>query len=97
MEDHGISLNKLCPCVREQCRIRGNCVICVQNHLDHRRHLPQCFQNMLRDNVESLAKMVELKTEEGRPDEAFWAEFDRDGRLRESIRRHTDTGLDDES
>jgi hypothetical protein len=67
MEDHGMSLNKFCPCTQTQCRIRGNCVICVQNHLDNKRHIPECFQNLLRDGIQSLARMVQFKTEEARP------------------------------
>jgi hypothetical protein len=63
-------------------------VICVQNHLDHKRHLPECFQNLLRDGVQTLARMAELKTGEGRPNPAFGKKFDRDKRLRESIKRH---------
>lgn len=89
MEDHGISLNKFCPCIQTQCRIRGNCVVCVQNHLDHKRHIPECFQDILRDHIQSLAGLVELKTEEKRPTPAFWEKFDRDKRLRESVARHT--------
>ena len=88
MEDHEISLNKFCPCTQTQCRIRGNCVVCVQNHLDHKRHIPECLQDLLRDSVQSLAGMVQLKTEEGRPTPAFWETFDRDKRLHESIERH---------
>ena len=88
MEDHGISLNKYCPCIQLQCRIRGNCVLCVQNHLDHRRHVPECVQNLLRAEVQSLAQMMELQTTDIRPDDAFWAEFDRDKRLKESMDRH---------
>jgi hypothetical protein len=95
MEDHGISLNKFCPCIQTQCRIRGNCVVCVQNHLDHKRHIPECFQDMLRDQIQVLAKMTELKTEEARPNPSFWEKFDRDKRLRESVARHT--GKDDGS
>lgn len=88
MEDHGISLNKFCPCRQTQCRIRGNCVVCVQNHLEHRRHLPECFQDMLRDSIRSLAEMVELKIEEGRPGPAFWESSEMDERLRRSLARH---------
>jgi hypothetical protein len=90
MEDHGISVNKFCPCVQTQCRIRGNCVVCVQNHLDHKRHIPECFQDMLRDHIRSLAGLVQLKTDEKRPSPAFWETYDRDKRLRESVARHTE-------
>ena len=52
---------------------------------------------MLRDKVEPLAKMMELKTEEGRPDAAFWETFDREKQVTESTRRHREEGPDDES
>ena len=68
MKDQGISLNKDCPCVQEQCPILGNCVVCVQNHLKGRHHIPECFQNMLRPGVQAMAALLELKTTEGRPD-----------------------------
>ena len=96
MEDHGISVNEHCPCVQEQCRIRGNCVVCIQNHLTHGEHVPECIQDMLRDKFEPLAKMLELKTGEGRPNAAFWETFDRDGQPAKSVKRHGEEGPGDE-
>lgn len=55
MMDHGISLNRNCPCTQKFCPIRGNCVLCAQNHLEHRRHIPECIQDMLRDTVRTFA------------------------------------------
>lgn len=67
MKDHGSSLNKDCPCQQKQCPILGNCVICVQNHLKHKRHIPECFQDVVRPGIEAIAGLLELKTAEGRP------------------------------
>lgn len=88
MKDQGISLNRSCPCLQAQCPIRGNCVLCVQGHLDHKRHLPECIQSLLRPMVRALADQVELKTEEARPDEAFWQSYDKEDLLRRSLARH---------
>jgi len=88
MQDQGISLNKFCPCVQTQCKIRGNCVVCVQNHIVGKKHVPECMQDMLREPIKALAGMVELKTEEKRPTPVFWETFDAEKRLRESVARH---------
>jgi hypothetical protein len=89
MEDHGISINKHCPCSQLDCPIRGNCVLCVQNHLEHKRHIPECIQNILRPSVQSLADQMELKTTESRPTSQFWEELDKEEFLKKSIERHT--------
>ncbi len=52
MKDHDISINEHCPCSQSDCPIRGNCVLCVQNHLEHKRHIPECIQNLLRPAVQ---------------------------------------------
>jgi hypothetical protein len=92
MKDHRISLNKHCPCAEPQCPIRGNCVLCIQNHLEHRRHIPECIQNILRPAVQSLADQVELKTSEARPNESFWRDLDKGEFLKNSINRHNPGG-----
>ena len=88
MRDHGISLNAHCPCSQPDCPLRGNCVLCVQAHLDHKRHIPECFENMLREKIDSLVKMVEFDTKDTRPTRSFWETFDKDGLLKECIERH---------
>ncbi|MCP4263138.1 MAG: hypothetical protein GY774_37360 [Planctomycetes bacterium] len=88
MEDHGILLNKKCPCTQKECPIRGNCVICIQNHLVNKRHVPECIQNMLREPIKELAKKMELSFSESRPDKIFWEEFDKEKFLRESLEKH---------
>ena len=88
MDDHGVSLNRNCPCTQKFCPIRGNCVLCVQNHLEHRRHIPECIQDVLRETVKTLADKMELKTSEGRPDDAFWQKMAQTDFVRKSIARH---------
>ena len=78
MKDHGISLNKHCPCVNQLCPIRGNCVLCIQNHYVHKRHIPQCMQNVLRPIVQTLSDKMELDTTDSRPSKNFWEKFDKD-------------------
>jgi len=89
MKDHKISLNQYCPCTQVECPIRGNCVLCVQNHLDHKQHLPECIQNLLRPAVQSLAQQVELQTEDGRPNKSFWKTYDKEDLLKRSVKRHS--------
>jgi hypothetical protein len=88
MEDHGLSVNKSCPCAQKFCPILGNCVLCIQNHLEHKRHLPECIQNMLRPTVQFMAAQMELKVDEGRPSDAYWQSIDRDEFVRKSSARH---------
>lgn len=88
MNDQGISLNRNCPCTQKLCPILGNCVLCVQNHLEHRRHIPECIQDMLRESVRILADKMELKTEDIRPDDAFWKTQSETDIVARSIARH---------
>ncbi len=92
MKDYGVSINKHCPCSQSECPIRGNCVLCVQNHLEHKRHIPECIQNALRPAVKSLADQMELDTTDSRPSGEFWRQMDRDEFLRKSIDRHETDG-----
>lgn len=88
MKDHKISLNKLCPCSQAQCPIRGNCVLCVQNHLEHKRHVPECMQDLLRPAVQVLADQMELKTNDSRPTADLWVEFDSKSFLKKTLEKH---------
>ena len=88
MHDHKISTNIYCPCTQSQCPIRGNCVLCIQNHLDHKRHMPECMQNLVRPAIEALSKQVELKIDENRPDVHFWKEYDIESFLKRTLEKH---------
>lgn len=88
MKDHGISLNSHCPCSQPECPIRGNCVLCVQNHLAHKRHIPECIQNILRPHIQSLAAQVEFDTRDVRPGPGYWQSVDKEDFLRQSKGRH---------
>jgi len=92
MKDYGISLNQHCPCSQRECPIRGNCVLCIQNHLAKKHHLPECIQNILRPAVKDLAAQIELKIDEGRPDEDFWSTYDKDGLVKRALERHKKRG-----
>ncbi len=88
MKDRGISLNRHCPCIQVDCSILGNCVLCVQNHLEHERHVPECFQNMLRPAVANLNGLLELDTKEGRPKPGSRTKEHKKRILSESLARH---------
>ncbi len=66
MADNGVSFNEKCTCVQKQCKLWGNCVECVQNHVNHGDHVPECMQNILRETIGELAHKVEFKVEDGR-------------------------------
>lgn len=88
MKDYDVSLNKKCPCIQKGCPIRGNCVLCIQNHLEHERHVPECVQNILRENIKNLSKMVEYDSKDTRPSGNFWNEFDKEQFIKDSLKRH---------
>ena len=88
MKDHDVSINKHCPCTQAKCPIKGNCVLCVQNHLEHKRHVPECIEDLLRPVVEKLASLVELNTSDARPCADFWTEFDCEGFLKKTLDKH---------
>ncbi len=88
MQDHNISINKYCPCTQSQCPIRGNCVLCIQNHLDNKNHIPECIQNLIRPAIESLSKQVELKMSDSRPTAEFWSKYDCNDFLKRTLDKH---------
>jgi hypothetical protein len=88
MQDHRISLNQHCTCSQSYCRIRGNCVLCVQNHLEHKRHIPECIQNLLRDNLKPLADKLEYRLEDCRPDDDIMKKLAKTDFLKKSLARH---------
>ena len=88
MKDLKISLNKHCTCTQPQCPIWGNCVLCVQNHLEHKRHIPECIQDILRPAVFDLCQQMELNATEARPKPLSWKNFDRKDHIKKSKERH---------
>jgi hypothetical protein len=95
MKDHGVSLNKKCSCVQKECPLWGNCVLCVQNHVEWGDHVPECFQHMMREDVAKLARLVEYRCEDKRPKEAFWQKADKDRIVRDALAKHTDEPEED--
>ena len=92
MKDQGESFYALCPCVQTKCVIRGNCVICVRGHLKLRNHIPECFQEMLLDQIRSLAGLIELGAWETRQRGASAGGAGKDKPLRKSARRSAAKG-----
>ena len=90
MENHGVSINKHCTCTQAECPILGNCVLCVQNHLEHKRHIPECIQDLLRPAIQGLAQQMELKTADSRPAPSYWNTVDKQTSLKNSLGRHAD-------
>lgn len=88
MKDFEISLNGNCPCTQMECPIRGNCVLCVQNHLEHKKHLPECIQNLIRPEISQLSEMVELECSEARPGKGFWENFNKKEFIEKSLKKH---------
>jgi hypothetical protein len=67
MVDHGMSVNRHCRCKQMHGPILGSCVLCEQNHLEHKTHVPENIQDLLRPHIEPLARPMELKVSDGRP------------------------------
>ena len=88
MKDYKYSINKKCRCTQRECPILGNCVLCVQNHVEKGNHLPECMQEMIRSNIKSLAGMVEFECNEKRPHGNFWETYDKENLIKTSIERH---------
>ena len=88
MKDYKYSLNRKCCCTQKECPILGNCVLCIQNHVEKGNHMPECMQNMIRGNIESLAGIVEYECNEKRPQGDFWETYNKDELVKTSIERH---------
>jgi hypothetical protein len=46
------------------------------------------MQNLIRSEVEQLAKMVELKVSEAGPDKCFLDDFDKEEFVKNSLKKH---------
>jgi len=56
-----------CPCLNKRCAMHGDCVRCVAAHRQHRKHIPECMEDIIRDSVKGLAELVEYRVEDARP------------------------------
>jgi hypothetical protein len=88
MKDYKVSINANCHCTQSECPIKGNCVLCVQNHLIHKRHIPECIENLLRPSIEFLSKQVEFDIKDKRPTKEFWDNFDKAKFVNNSLSNH---------
>ena len=50
--------------------------------------MPECIQGLVQPAIESLAKQVELNTNEARPDEEYWKNYNKDVFLKKSLEKH---------
>jgi hypothetical protein len=64
MADREVLINEDCPCPKKQCSMWGNCVLCVKSHLEHRKHVPVCMQELLKPAARQLNDLLEIKTED---------------------------------
>jgi hypothetical protein len=88
MEDLKLSFNKHCTCIQKQCPIWGNCVLCVENHRVNKNHIPECMQELVRDSVATLCRLVEFNPIDKRPTPAVFEKLDKPRFIAESMRRH---------
>jgi len=63
-----------CPCTQVRCHRHGNCVECIRVHRTRKEHVPECLQDMFRDRVRELARLVEYDILDARRTPAFWDE-----------------------
>ena len=88
MADHAISFNKNCTCIQNSCPIWGNCVLCIEDHKAGRNHLPECMQDMIRQELSSLCTKVEFDPVERRPGHSVFDDLDKPKFVADSIARH---------
>ena len=48
-----------CPCKDKNCKLHGNCFLCIQIHRGHGNHLPVCMQKMVNRKISCLSKITE--------------------------------------
>ena len=72
MKNNGNHLADDCPCTQSACPIRGDCIACVRAHRQHKKHLPECLQEILREYISALAQQVELSVADARPTPEYW-------------------------
>lgn len=63
-----------CPCTQVRCHRHGNCVECIRVHRTRREHIPECLQDMFRDRIRELARLVEYDIRDARRTPAYWDE-----------------------
>jgi len=63
-----------CPCTQVRCHRHGNCVECIRVHRTRREHIPECLQDMFRDGIRELARLVEYDIRDARRTPAYWDE-----------------------
>jgi len=51
-----------CTCPETLCTWHGNCKECVALHRYYKDHIPACLQPILKDKLEALVGVCELKT-----------------------------------
>lgn len=90
MQDVDLSFNKHCTCIQKDCPIWGNCVLCVENHKANKNHLPECMQEMLRESISTLSRLVEFTPVDHRPTPDVFARLDKPKFIADSLRRHQD-------
>lgn len=89
MQDLKLSFNKHCNCVQKDCPIWGNCVLCVENHKVNRNHIPECMQELVRESIATLCRLVEFTPVEKRPTQAVFDRMDKTKFIEDSLRRHS--------
>jgi len=88
MEDLKVSFNKHCTCLQRECPLWGNCVPCVENHKRSRNHIPECMQELVRDSVSTLCRLVEFDVTDKRPSPRAFQEMDKAKFIKGSLQCH---------
>ena len=50
-----------CACENTLCEWHGKCKECVALHRYHNDHLPRCLQSMVRNKLDDLVAVIEMK------------------------------------
>ncbi|MEI6502942.1 MAG: hypothetical protein WCP21_18180 [Armatimonadota bacterium] len=85
MEDLGASFNRHCTCVQRECPLWGNCVPCIENHKRSGNHIPECMQDLVRDSVATLCRLVEFNPLDKRPSPEVFERLDRPAFIKQTL------------
>lgn len=60
-----------CTCPNVKCEWHGKCKECVAIHRYHKKHVPNCLKDFMRDKIKAVASIAELDIveKEKTPDE----------------------------
>lgn len=88
MQDLNVSFNQHCTCVQRECPLWGNCVPCIENHKRSGNHIPECMQELVRESISTLCRLVEYNPVEKRPTPDVFERLDKPAAIKSALEPH---------